>query len=60
MKSINYSFNVEKFVINEVIFIQSMNKIVYWVQIFGIQSLFVLIWFKIDRIVHDSPNIALT
>ncbi len=32
----------------------------YRVQIFGIQSLFILICFELDRIVHDRPNIAVS
>ncbi len=34
--------------------------IVYQVQTLGIQSLLVLIQFKLDQIVHDRPNIPVT
>ncbi len=36
------------------------NEIVYWAQKFGIRSLFVLIQFEIDQIVHDRLNIGVT
>jgi hypothetical protein len=51
---------------NEALFVQSLNK--YFLQKMNslpskkihIRSLFVLIQFEIDRIVHDRPNIAVT
>jgi hypothetical protein len=66
MKMINDLFNIEKFIINEAIFIQSLKNIyskkliVYWVQKFGIQSLFVLIQFEIDQVFNDRANITVT
>ncbi len=67
MKMINYSFNVEKFGINEAIFVQYLKEyfygkkqIVHQVQKFIIRSLFVSFWFKIDQIVLDRPNINVT
>ncbi len=55
VRTINYSFNVEKFVKNEV---QSLNKckkqIVYRAKNIGIQSLFVSIEYKIYQIVTCS------
>jgi hypothetical protein len=60
MKMINYSFDVEKFVKKwsniHPIFEQ---QIVFWAKN-GIRSLFILILFEIDRIVHDRLNIAVT
>jgi hypothetical protein len=66
MKMINYLFNFEKFIINEALFDQSFNeyyskkRIVYQVQTFGIQSLFLSIQFEIYQIVCDRPNITVT
>ncbi len=40
--------------------ISSKKWIVYQAKKFGIQSLFVSIWFKIDWIVHDRLNIKVT
>ncbi len=40
--------------------IKSKKQIVYWIQKFGIRSPFISIWFKIDQIVCDRPNIAVT
>jgi len=63
---INYSFNFEKFIINEALFDQSLNNIyskkliVYWALKFSIQSQFVLIQFELDWKVWDRPNIAVT
>ncbi len=53
MKMINYLFNFEKFTINEALFNQSFKniykkRIVYWVQTFSIQSIFISIQFKLD------------
>jgi hypothetical protein len=62
MKMINF----EKFVIIEVLFIQSLSKIygkkqiVFWAEKFGIRSLFLSIEFEIDQIVHDRLNISVT
>ncbi len=66
MKMINYLFNFEKFVMNEALFDQSLTNvygkkwIVYFALSFGIQSLLISIWFKLDQIVSDWPNIAIT
>jgi hypothetical protein len=63
---INYSFNVEKLIINEVLFVQSLKEyfrkiqIVYQAKKFVIRSLFELIQFEIDQIVHNKLNIAIT
>jgi hypothetical protein len=38
--------------------IYGKKQIVYWVQTFSIQSLFVSIQFEIIRIVHDRPHIT--
>jgi hypothetical protein len=63
---INFSFNVEKFIKNQSLFVQSLNKyfwkkwIVYQDIKFGIWSLFISIRFKIDRIVQDWENITVT
>jgi hypothetical protein len=52
--------------INEAIFVQSLNeylrarRILYQVQKFSIQLLFVLFQFKRDQIVCDIPNITVT
>jgi hypothetical protein len=40
--------------------IYTKKEIVYWVQTFGIWSVFILIQFKLDQIVHDRPNITVT
>jgi hypothetical protein len=40
--------------------IYGKKQIVYWVQTFGIWSLFVSIWLKINWIVCDRLNIAVT
>ncbi len=65
IRELFYLLNVEKFIENESLFVQSLSKyfqkkIVYQAKKFGIQSLFVVIWFKIDQIVCDRPNIAVT
>jgi hypothetical protein len=54
---INYSLDFEKFMINEALLV---NMIVYWVQAFSIRSLFILIQFELDRIVHYRLNITVT
>ncbi len=57
MKMANYSFNFEKFIMNEhystnlLTNIYGKKPIVFEVQTFGIWSLFVLIRFELDRIV---------
>jgi hypothetical protein len=58
MLTINYSFNVGKFVKNEALMVQSLNK--YFRQKIGIRSLFISIQFEIDRIVCNRLNIAVT
>ncbi len=63
---INFSFNVEKFVkmrhylSNLWANISGKKWIVYQAKKIGILSLFILIWFKIDQIVCDRPNIVVT
>ncbi len=66
LKMIKYLLNVENFIINEALFVQSLNEysdkksIVYWAQKFDIWSLFILICFKIELIVCNILNIAVT
>jgi hypothetical protein len=60
LKTINYSFNFEKIVINDALFDQPLMNIygkkwiTYYVKKFGIRSLFISIQFKLDWIVCDS------
>ncbi len=65
MKKINYLiWNV--FVTNEALFDKCLMNIYakeandYQAITFGIRSIFVFIQFKLDRIVQDRPNIAVT
>jgi hypothetical protein len=66
MKTINYLFNVEKFVKNVALFVQSLNKYLqHKNEKFtglknGIRSLFISIRFKIDQRVHDRQNFLVT
>ena len=47
-------------IFEQIYILYGKKQLVYLAKIFSNQLLYVSIWFKIDRIVHDRPNIEIT